>query len=84
MFGNMSDWARKKPELWMEKLLIWERFRGKGREGINDVVLVCSIAYIAVVQVATKDGGRRGHYEVIDFVKGFPNILFNCRMKIFR
>jgi hypothetical protein len=27
VFVNMSDWARKKLELWMEKLLIWERCR---------------------------------------------------------
>jgi hypothetical protein len=40
----MSDRARKKPELWMEKLLIWERFRGKGREGIDDVVFLCSFS----------------------------------------
>jgi hypothetical protein len=44
VFGNMSDWARKKPELWMEKLLISERCRGKGREGIDDVVLLCSFS----------------------------------------
>jgi hypothetical protein len=43
----MSDWARKKPELWMEKLLIW---RGVEERGERDrvcsyfcVVLVCSI-----------------------------------------
>jgi hypothetical protein len=33
----------------MEKLLIWERCRGKGREGIDDVVLVCSIAYTTFI-----------------------------------
>jgi ABC-type Mn2+/Zn2+ transport system permease subunit len=44
VFGNMSDWARKKPELWMEKLFIWERCKGKGRKGIDDVVFLCSFS----------------------------------------
>ncbi len=80
----MSDWARKKLELWMEKLLIWERCRGKGREGIDGVVLVCSIAYTVVIQAATKEGGRQGHYEGRDFVRRFQDFLFNYRMKIFK
>ncbi len=42
VFGNMSNWARKKLELWMEKMLIWERCRGKGKEGIDDVGFLCS------------------------------------------
>jgi hypothetical protein len=45
VFGNMSNWARKKLELWMEKLLIWERCRRKGREGIDDVVYLCSFSF---------------------------------------
>ncbi len=28
----------------MEKLFIWERCRGKGREGIDDVVFLCSFS----------------------------------------
>jgi hypothetical protein len=40
----MSDWARKKLELWMEKLLIWERCRGKRKEGIDDVVFLCGFS----------------------------------------
>jgi hypothetical protein len=68
----------------MEKLLILEKCRGKGREGIDDVVLVCCIAYTAVIQAATRDGGRRGHYEGTNFVRRFLDFLFNCRMKIFR
>jgi hypothetical protein len=44
VFHNMSDWARKKLELWMEKLLIWERCRGKGKEGIDDVVFLCGFS----------------------------------------
>jgi len=40
--------------IWMEKLLIWERCRRKGRKGIDDVVFFCvvlvySIAYIVVI-----------------------------------
>ncbi len=44
VFHNMSDWARKKLELWMEKLLIWERCRGKRKEGIDDVVFLCGFS----------------------------------------
>jgi len=48
------------------------------------VVLVCNITYTIVIQAPTKDGGKWGHYEGTNFVKGFPNFLFNCIMKIFR
>jgi hypothetical protein len=72
----------------MGKLLMWERCRGKGREGINDVVfcvvLAYSITYIAIIQAATKNGGRRGHYEGTNIVQRFPDFLFNYKIKIFR
>jgi hypothetical protein len=34
VFGNVSDWARKMPELWMEKLLVWRGVEERGERGL--------------------------------------------------
>jgi hypothetical protein len=34
VFGNISHWARKNLELWMEKLLIWRGVEERGERGL--------------------------------------------------
>ncbi len=47
----------------------WGREGGFDDDVVIFVVLVCSIAYNAVIKTAPGDGGRRGNYEGTNIVR---------------